>query len=194
MSLTDATPTFMPYRDTLVATARRSIRCGLEQGCALEPLLEEVPAPLIELGACFVTLHLDRQLRGCIGSLEAARPLIEDVAFNAHAAAFRDPRFPALRAFEFEHLQLDISVLTPAVSLAFTSEADLLEKLRVGVDGLILELGERRGTFLPSVWEALPDPVQFLRELKRKAGLPADFWRDDLKVWRYTTESIAELD
>ncbi len=188
----DTDSDFVSHGDVLLATARTSIRQGLELGDALRPDLDAMPEPLLEPGACFVTLHLAGDLRGCIGSLEAARPLIEDVAVNAHAAAFRDPRFGPLREDEFELVLLDISVLTPAVPLAFSSEADLLAQLRAGVDGLVLEAAQRRATFLPSVWEALPDPDQFLRELKRKAGLPADFWDEELKAWRYTTVSVAE--
>ncbi len=188
----DTSPAFIPYRGALLATARRSIRQGLDQGDALQPDLDAAPEPLLEPGACFVTLHLEGDLRGCIGSLEAVRPLIEDVAFNAHAAAFRDPRFGPLREQEFERVLLHISVLTPAIPLRFSSEADLLEKLQAGIDGLILEAGKRRATFLPSVWEALPEPGQFLRELKRKAGLPADFWDEKITFRRYTTVSIAE--
>ncbi len=188
----DTNPALLSHRDVLLATARSSIRQGLELGDALRPDLDAMPEPLLEPGACFVTLNLDGELRGCIGSLEAARPLIEDVAFNAHAAAFRDPRFGPLRAEEFDRVLLDISVLTPAMPLAFSSEAELLAQLRAGIDGLILEAARRRATFLPSVWEALPDREQFLRELKRKAGLPADFWDQKLKAWRYTTVSVAE--
>lgn len=184
---------FAGYRHTLLTTARGSIRQGLEHGRALQPVRDALPRPLIDHGACFVTLHLEQNLRGCIGSLEAYRPLIDDVAANAYAAAFRDPRFAPLHAREFDRLQLHISILTPAQPLAFTSEQDLLDQLRPGVDGLILEAGNRRGTFLPSVWESLPEPGVFFRELKHKAGLSADFWRDDLRVWRYTTESIEEL-
>ena len=183
---------FAPYRDTLLATARASIRHGLERGEAPDPVLEALPQPLRDHGASFITLQIDRDLRGCIGSLEAYRPLVDDVAANAYAAAFRDPRFAPLNEHEFGRITLHISILHPARALQFDSEAQLLDQLRPGVDGLILEVGNRRGTFLPSVWEALPEPERFLQELKRKAGLAMDFWSDDLRVWCYTTESVDE--
>lgn len=193
MSSTDVDPTgFASFRIPLLQTARQSIRHGLSQGEALQPAPESVPPPLCAYGACFVTLHLDRELRGCIGSLEPYRPLIDDVAGNAYGAAFRDPRFAPLTEAEFARIDLHISILHPAQPLRFESEADLLRQLQPDVDGLILEAGALRGTFLPSVWEALPEPAQFLRELKRKAGLPVDYWSDAIRVWRYATESIAD--
>lgn len=196
MSSTDpiAGGDFTPYRDTLLTTARASIREGLLQDCALRPSLETLPTPLLAHGASFVTLELAGDLRGCIGSLEAHRALIEDVAANAYSAAFRDPRFPPVTEAEFGRLKLHISILQPAQPLQFSSERDLLRQLRPGVDGLILEAGARRGTFLPVVWEALPEPQQFLQQLKRKAGLAMDYWSAELRVWRYTTESIGDDD
>ncbi len=113
-----------------------------------------------------------------------------DVVENAFASAFKDPRFPPLAAAEFDDLEIHISVLSPATPMMFSSEADLLRQLRPGVDGLILEDGPHRGTFLPSVWESLPQPLEFLRNLKMKAGLPADHWSDRVRVYRYQTESF----
>ena len=168
--------------------ARLSIESGLRDGRPLMPDTARYPRPLREPGASFVTLNRQGQLRGCIGSLEAHRPLVEDVAHNAHAAAFSDPRFPPLRAKELADLEIHISVLSPATPLQFDSEAELVRQLRPGVDGLILEDGYHRGTFLPSVWESLPAPADFLRQLKLKAGLPADYWSDSLRVSRYQTE------
>jgi len=173
--------------------ARRSIAHGLEQRTPLpvDPAAydERLRAP----GASFVTLHLGDELRGCIGSLEARRPLVSDVACNAYAAAFQDPRFPPLSRDELPALRIHISVLSEATPLHFISENDLLRQLRPGVDGLILEEGEsHRSTFLPSVWSSLPDPRQFLQQLKLKAGLPPDYWSDSLRVLRYTTESFGE--
>jgi AmmeMemoRadiSam system protein A len=145
---------------------------------------------LKEERATFVTLTLDGNLRGCIGMLEACRPLAEDVAENAVSAAFRDPRFPPLSRDEFDDLKISISVLSPPQEMTFSSEADLLEKIRPGVDGLILQEGFRKGTFLPSVWEELPDKELFFEHLKLKAGLPAGYWSDTLCVSRYTAEYI----
>jgi AmmeMemoRadiSam system protein A len=142
-------------------------------------------------GASFVTLNLSGNLRGCIGSLEAHQPLVLDVSSNAHSAAFRDPRFSPVSARDLPQLDIHISVLTPASPMTFRSEAHLIEQLQPGVDGLILSLGTQRGTFLPSVWESLPDARDFLQQLKRKAGLPADFWSDDVRVDRYSTVSVS---
>jgi AmmeMemoRadiSam system protein A len=178
-------------RDTLLAIAKQSIDYGLSHGRPLPVDPDDYPAPLQTLRATFVTLHESGQLRGCIGTLEAHRPLVEDVADNAFSAAFRDPRFAPVSAAERDRLALDISVLSPATPMQFASEQDLLRQLRPGIDGLVLEDGPYRGTFLPSVWEQLPEPVDFLRQLKRKAGLSVDHWSPSLKVSRYVTESFS---
>jgi AmmeMemoRadiSam system protein A len=181
-------------RKQLIDIAWQSLRHGLAHGTPLqvdETLLDEtLSAP----GASFVTLHRFGQLRGCIGSLEPRQPLAVDVAHNAFSAAFRDPRFPPLEQHELEGLSLDISVLGTPEAMTFSSEQDLLRQLRPGVDGLILEEGGRRGTFLPSVWESLPQPADFLNQLKLKAGLPAHYWSDNIRVWRYRTESFSDKD
>ncbi len=177
-------------QNTLLDIARASIRNGLKQGRSLPIRLEDYPSALQVPRASFVTLQINTQLRGCIGSLEAFRPLVQDVAENAFAAAFRDPRFPPVNEQEFAQLDYHISILSPSEPLEFKSENDLLNKLRPGVDGLILEERGRRGTFLPSVWESLPKPRQFLAQLKVKAGLPADYWSDSIKIERYTVEDI----
>jgi len=145
---------------------------------------------LKEKRATFVTLTLNGNLRGCIGMLEACRPLVEDVAENAVSAAFHDPRFPPLSREEFDDLKISISVLSPPQEMIFSDEADLLEKIRPGIDGLILQEGFRKGTFLPSVWEELPETERFFEHLKLKAGLPAGYWSDTLCVSRYTAETI----
>lgn len=140
--------------------------------------------------ATFVTLEIGGQLRGCIGMLEAHRPLANDVAENAFSAAFRDPRFPPLSDVEFDDLEISISVLSPPEEMSFSSEKDLLDQIRPGIDGLILEEGFRKGTFLPSVWEQLSEKEAFLEHLKQKAGLPPGYWSDTLRVFRYTAEYI----
>ncbi|TPQ25440.1 AmmeMemoRadiSam system protein A [Methylomonas koyamae] len=184
MSLTD------DQRQRLLALARHSISHGLETGRPSSVDPAQYAGELSARRATFVTLERAGQLRGCIGMLEARRPLAEDVAENAFAAAFRDPRFPPLRDSELAGLDLHISVLTPAEPLPVKSEADLLQQLRPGVDGLILEEGGRRATFLPAVWDDLPEPARFLNHLKQKAGLPAAYWSDSLRFFRYTTESF----
>lgn len=178
------------FQCALLDLARDSIRHGLEHGRPLPVDLAGLPPELTVRRATFVTLELGGQLRGCIGSLEAVRPLAEDIARNAYAAAFRDPRFAPLGKEEFAGLGLHLSLLTPAEPMSFASEEDLLGQLRPGVDGLILEEGGRRGTFLPAVWEQLPNPRQFLEHLKLKAGLPRGYWSASLKVYRYRAEVV----
>lgn len=174
----------------LLDLARASIRQGVQQGRPLTVVLEGLAAELIVKRASFVTLEKSGRLRGCIGSLEAWRPLVVDVVENAYAAAFRDPRFPPVQGDEADGLEIHLSLLTPAVAMNFSSEADLLAQLHPGVDGLILQEGSCRGTFLPSVWDELPTPQLFLSQLKRKAGLPADYWSPRVRIMRYTTEII----
>jgi len=175
---------------TLLALAEASIRYGIEHGKPLSPKLEEYGPELCQPGACFVTLKSKGELRGCIGSLIPHRTLVVDVADNAFAAAFQDTRFYPLQERELVGLELHISLLSAAEPIRFTTEQSLLEQLRPGEDGLIMEEGYHRGTFLPSVWEQLPAAEQFLQHLKLKAGLPADYWSDTLRVSRYTTQSF----
>lgn len=176
-------------RAILLDLAREAIRAGL-RGERLRVEVEEFAPALAEERACFVTLELAGRLRGCMGTLEARRPLVEDVAEMAHAAACRDPRFDPLTGAEFERIDLHISVLSRPEPLVFGSEEELLGLIRPGIDGLILSERHTRGTFLPSVWEQLPAPREFLAELKRKAGLGPGYWSDEIRVDRYTAESI----
>jgi AmmeMemoRadiSam system protein A len=176
-------------RLALLGLARESIASGL-RGERLEIRTDEQPARLREYRASFVTLNRAGRLRGCIGSLEARRALAVEVVEMAHAAAFRDPRFPPLAADEFEDLELHISVLGVPQPMRFDSEDDLLAQLRPGVDGLILREGPRSATFLPSVWEQLPEPREFLQRLRIKAGLSASHWSAEIAILRYTAESI----
>ncbi len=172
----------------LLAHARRAIE-SLFRRESNAPLPE---APFLdEPGATFVTLRRHGELRGCIGSLEAERPLRDDVEHNARAAALRDPRFPPLTEDELDGLSVEVSLLSPARPLAFADEDDLLRQL-ADRPGLVLEFGRHRSTFLPQVWEQLPDPREFLRHLKSKAGLPPDFWSRDLRLSRYTVEKWSE--
>ncbi len=175
----------------MIALVRQSIEQGLTTRHPGTTDLQQLPDYLQQPGACFVTLEIDHQLRGCIGSLEARRPLAEDLLENGYAAAFRDPRFPPLSQQEYPQVSIKLSLLTPAEPMQFDSEADLIRQLLPGTDGLILSEGFRRGTFLPSVWEQLPDPHDFLSHLKRKAGLPTDYWSDTIQVERYRTEQFS---
>jgi uncharacterized protein len=178
------------HQQQLLELAKASIQHGLQTGKPLTIDLAEYPVELFARRATFVTLHIIHDLRGCIGMLEAVRPLAEDITENAFAAAFKDPRFPPLSAQEFKDLQIHLSILTNPEPIAFSSELDLISQLQPGIDGLILQEGYRRGTFLPSVWESLPKPEQFLRHLKQKAGLPPDYWSDSIRVSRYRTEVV----
>lgn len=143
-------------------------------------------------GATFVTLHLYGELRGCIGSLEARRPLFDDVQSNAFASAFRDPRFEPLSKQEFSHVVIDVSLLGKSEPIHFRDEQDAVAQLNPGEDGVILEYGLHRATFLPQVWSQLPDPKKFLARLKEKAGLGANFWSNDIRLSRYAVQKWSE--
>jgi len=147
---------------------------------------------LEEPGATFVTLTLDGRLRGCIGSLEAHRPLIDDVRQNAVASAFRDPRFTPLIKAEFADVIIEVSLLSKPELVRHNSEENALAQLTPGRDGVILELGQHRATYLPQVWAQLPKPESFIAHLKDKAGLPEDYWSDDVRLSRYTVQKWRE--
>ncbi len=177
-------------RQTLLLIAKKSIHYGSKFGHAvrlnLKQYLPEIAVPC----ATFVTLKKNAILRGCIGTLTTVRPLVEDVSHNAYAAAFSDPRFPPVEANELNELEIHISVLSPPEEIHFESEQDLISRLRPTIDGLILDDGSRKGTFLPSVWESLSNPTIFVKQLKEKAGMPENYWPDSIKAYRYTVESI----
>jgi len=147
---------------------------------------------LWEPGASFVTLKQDERLRGCIGTLKAHRPLIEDVKSNARNAAFHDPRFPPLPASELERTTIEVSLLSPLERIIGETEAEALAQLRPGIDGVVFEYGYHQSTYLPQVWDDLPDPHEFLATLKQKAGLPPDFWDVNVKLARYTVSKWSE--
>lgn len=177
-------------RFELLELARASIASGLQHGEFVSYQREPSHPELNRPAACFVTLRVGEDLRGCCGTLEATRSLYLDVWNNAWASAFADPRFPPLTADEWRGTRIEISVLSEPEPCDVRNEAELLNVLRPGVDGLILQAGARRTTFLPAVWEQLPNPVEFVRHLKMKVGWPLDFWPPDMQVWRYTTESF----
>ena len=170
--------------------ALQSIKHGLEEGRALHVNTSDYSSDLQQNLASFVTLHKNGELRGCIGALEAQQPLINDISEHAYAAAFQDPRFSVLQDNEYEQLELEISVLGKPELMTFESEKDLLQQIRPDVDGLIIEYGYNRGTFLPSVWQQLPDKKEFLNHLKMKAGLPVHWWDNAAKISRYETFSF----
>ena len=172
----------------LLARARNAIADAFTLPTGHEPEHPALSAP----GATFVTLRLAGALRGCVGTLVATRPLGHDVRLQALCAAFRDSRFAPLQREEFGALAIEVSLLGPPLPLAASSEADARAALRPGVDGVILEWRGRRATLLPQVWEQLPGPGDFLAALKRKAGLPADFWADGLRLQRYRVRKFVE--
>ncbi|MGB9774955.1 MAG: AmmeMemoRadiSam system protein A [Anaerolineae bacterium] len=180
-------------RRYLLTLARQSIARALEGQDLPEVDLSTLSEALRRPGASFVTLTLDGELRGCIGSIEPRRPLARDVQENAIAAAFHDPRFPPLSRRELDRTHIEISVLTVPQPLEYEGPADLLAKLRPEVDGVIIERGWHRATFLPQVWEKLPDPREFMAHLCLKAGLPADdYRRPGLRVYTYQVEKFEE--
>lgn len=172
----------------LLALARNAIARSLGARGVTTPDHPALAAP----GATFVTLRAHEDLRGCIGSLAAFRPLREDVEANARAAAFRDPRFPPLARAELAVTTVEVSLIGPSEPLRACSLAEALAVLRPGLDGVVLEHGRHRATFLPQVWEDLPEPAAFLAALVRKAGLPAGFWHDDVRLARYAVQKFAE--
>jgi AmmeMemoRadiSam system protein A len=161
----------------LLRLARSVIEGKLREGRP-EPAPADVSGVPAEKRGCFVTLHSGKALRGCIGTIEPVRPLVEAVVENAVSAAFRDPRFPPMTEKELAAISLEISVLTVPEAISFSGGDELKSLLKPGVHGVILEKGWRKSTFLPQVWEQLPDPEQFLGHLCQKAGLSADCWRE----------------
>jgi AmmeMemoRadiSam system protein B/AmmeMemoRadiSam system protein A len=174
---------------TLLQLARAEIASKLGHEAASPAATEW----LMEPGACFVTLTRQGELRGCVGTLEAHRPLGIDVRENAVAAAFRDPRFMPLSRAEFDDIRVEVSLLSPTEELTVVSEEAALTVLRPNVDGVVFEYRHYRSTFLPQVWEQLPEPAEFLAYLKRKAGLPMDFWSESVRLSRYTVSKWKEV-
>lgn len=165
----------------LTRLARTSIKGALGN----DPSFAMHAAWLKQPAATFVTLRKNGELRGCIGSLEPHRSIAEDIRANAVAAAMHDQRFAPVTMDELPSLEIEISLLTEPRGIAFTDEADALRQLRPGIDGIIFEAEGRRSTFLPQVWEELPEPREFMMHLKRKAGFADDYWGPDVKLSRY---------
>jgi len=178
---------------TLLRLAREAMECGVKGGKL--PALDRVSLTkhLLEQGASFVTLTVHGQLRGCIGALEAYQPLVDDVREHAVAAAIEDPRFPPVSEGELNGIKLEVSRLTRPVPLVYTDAEDLLSKLRPHVDGVILKDGHRRATFLPQVWDKIPNGAEFLNNLCYKMGVRDDLWRvKHLDVLIYQVEEFHE--
>jgi AmmeMemoRadiSam system protein A len=173
---------------TLVHIARQAVEQALGRGRIERP--DE--GWLYERGASFVTLTRDGALRGCVGTIHPRAALVEDLEGNALAAAFSDTRFAPLTAAEAPATRFEVSLLSPLRPLAAPTEEDLLARLRPGSDGLVLEWGDFRGTFLPQMWEKLPDRRHFVAHLKRKAGLREDFWAPDVAIWTFAVRHWEE--
>lgn len=173
----------------LINLAHQSIEHGLHKKTPLKVNSENFPLQMRQLAACFVTLKIGGQLRGCIGQMEASQPLVQAVADSAFKAAFRDPRFKALTEREYPDISISISILSTQSEIRFQSEEDILNQLQPHRDGLTIKKGEHQATFLPAVWENLPEAVQFLVHLKRKAGIATD--EQPEQAWIYSAESIS---
>ena len=181
-------------KQTLLRIAREAIE-GAVRGKSVPPLEEATLTPALrEDGASFVTLTIHNDLRGCIGALEAYQPLVDDVREHAVAAALQDPRFPPVSEKELDRIHIEVSRLTKPQELDYSNGEDLLTKLRQNIDGVILKHGFRRATFLPQVWEKIPEPEEFLRQLCYKMGERPNLWRDTkLQVYVYQVEEFHEL-
>jgi AmmeMemoRadiSam system protein A len=178
------------FGQTILDLAKTAILHALKTGAPLKKVPDGLPSELSETGASFVTLHKKGDLRGCIGSPVAWRPLAVDILENAFSAAFRDPRFRPLNPEEWEDIALSVSILTPPKPMQFRDQADLLAQLRPGIDGLIIEDGSKRALFLPAVWSQLPKPEIFLAQLKRKAGMAVDYWSTNFTAQRFEAVEI----
>ena len=179
-------------RTALREVAHASIDRGFRSGLPLAPDPSDYAAALRDPRGTFVTLRnkSNDALRGCVGRLEAEHPLVLAVARSAFNAAFRDSRFPGLERAEFADIEIHLSILSPLQRVELGSERELCERLRPGVDGLVLAEGRHSATFLPDVWQSLEEPERFVRELKKKAGLAADHWSPSMQVQLYTSESF----
>ncbi len=176
------------YGEVLLPIVRSTIGQAFNR-----PYQEKEDAPWLQnIGACFVTLTQNNQLRGCIGTLEAHRTLLLDAKANALAAAFKDPRFTPLSVLELDYTNIEISILSPMQQIDYANEIDALANLQPGVDGIVFEFSHYRSTFLPQVWEQLPAPAAFMSHLKQKAGLKPDFWSEEIRLYRYTASKWKE--
>jgi len=182
----------VPEQGELLEIARQSMASGLAVGSALQLDIDNLSGSFSVLSGTFVTLTQSGQLRGCIGSLESSDPLAQSVANAAFNAAFRDARFAPLAADEIEHTRVEISVLSALVPLTAVNRAELLDRLCAGEDGLLLEDGSHRSTFLPKVWDMVADPEEFLNHLLAKAGLPDDHWSETMRFKRHQAFSFWE--
>ncbi|PCK07402.1 MAG: AMMECR1 domain-containing protein [Alteromonadaceae bacterium] len=178
------------HRRLLTSLAWQSIEIGMTHHRPLSVGVEEYPVPLQSKTAAFITIKIDGVLRGCMGSLEAKRPLVQDIVENAFAAAFRDTRFSPLTHAELDEISIELSLLTEMQALDIANEQGLKNILRPNIDGLMIQEGNKQATFLPQVWQEIPDCETFIQQLKREAGLSDSHWSDNIKCWRYQVHSL----
>ena len=179
-----------PQQTLLKTLAWQSIAHGIKTGKPLCINISNYSTDLIKPCAAFVLLSYKNQPRGCIGNLEAIRPLVEDVCENAFAAAFCDKHYPDITEIELAELEIHIDLLSPLEPLSFSTEIELIEQLRPNIDGLVIQDGSHHASFLPSNWDSLPSPRLFMQHLKQKAGLPATYWSKTVKAKRFTTQRL----
>lgn len=179
-------------RQQLLAIANDAIYHGCETNQPIAIDHSNYSGQLLEHRACFITVSNDGVLRGCMGSLAAKEPLIDNVAANTFKAAFKDPRFDQLDERELGFIDVEIAVLSNTVAIEFDDEEDLIRQLRPNIDGIAINEGELSATFLPKTWQQLPDGEEFLRQLKLKAGLAEDYWSDTIRVERYWVETMSK--
>ncbi len=180
-------------KEILLKYAREALEVGVQGGKLSSINMEKLPERLREIGASFVTLTIGGYLRGCIGTLEASQPLIDDVREHTLAAAFNDYRFPPVRPEEVDQINIEISYLTPPIPLDYRDSNDLVNRLHPGIDGVVIRDGIRRATFLPQVWQKISDPEEFLSMLCRKMGVDANSWRTKkLEILVYKVEEFSD--
>lgn len=177
-------------RRQLRELATRAIRIAAREHHSLQIDINSVEPELKRPGASFVTLRKHKDLRGCIGSLEARQALVLDLAANACAACCHDPRFSAVAADELASLSAEVSVLSTLMPMPISTEQQLSDMIRPGIDGLFIDDGIHRATFLPAVWSQLPDKAEFISQLKRKAGLESDYWSPAIHCFRYAVDEF----
>jgi uncharacterized protein len=193
--MNETQPLSQEEKSILLKLARQSIELAVNQSPLPDLKLEQYSPRLREKGASFVTLTEGGELRGCIGALEPYQPLVQDVCEHAAGAALEDYRFFPVTTDEVPGLEIEISCLTPSQRLSYTEPEELIQRLRPGIDGVVLRDGMRRATFLPQVWEKIPEPEAFLSQLCQKMGAPASLWRRKLlEVFTYQVEEFCEGD
>lgn len=187
-------PISIEDRRCLLDLARRVILDRLQKK-STDPLPAATSPEFTEKRGCFVTLHIGRQLRGCIGTIEPVKPLVSAVMENAAMSAFQDPRFSPVTLKDIKNITIEISILTKPVALVYQDAEDLKQQLKPGVHGVILSRGYHRATFLPQVWEQLPKTEDFLGQLCRKAGMETACWKDmRTSVEVYEVTAFSETD